>query len=365
MFTRSNTKKIKVGNITIGGSDTVIIQSMCNIPSYDYKKIIKQILQLEDAGCELVRITINDEEAARNIDKIKDKIHIPLVADIHFDYHLAIIAMYKGIDKIRINPGNIGDEDKIKLVVSLANTKNIPIRIGVNSGSLEKDILRKYDYRITPEGLFESAKKHVEILERFDFHNIIVSIKSSDVLIAKRAYELFAENYEYPLHIGITESGTLKDGNIKSSLGLGLILNKGIGDTMRVSLTADPVEEIYTAKKILQELKMYNKGYELISCPTCGRTEINIIKISNLLNEELNKLFTNEITNKQNRIYKVACMGCVVNGPGEAKECDIGIAGGKKEAVLFKKGKIIRKIPENEILDVLKEEIILDLSRLK
>ena len=365
MFTRTNTKKIKVGNITIGGDNSVKIQSMCNIPSYDYKRIIKQILQLEEVGCDLVRIAVNDEEAAKTIDKIKEKISIPLVADIHFDYNLALMAMYRGIDKIRINPGNIGDEEKIKLVVNLASNKNIPIRIGVNSGSLEKDILRKHDYIITPEGLFESAKKHVEILEKYDFHNIIVSIKSSDVLMAKKAYELFAENYDYPLHIGITESGTLKDGNIKSSLGLGLLLNEGIGDTMRVSLTADPVEEIYTAKKILQELKMYNKGYELISCPTCGRTEIDIIKLSNCLNEELTKIFTNEVTNKQNRIYKVACMGCVVNGPGEAKECDIGIAGGKKEAILFKKGKIIKKIPEHEILNVLKEEILLDLSRLK
>lgn len=365
MFTRSNTKQIKVGNITIGGNNNVIIQSMCNMPTHDYRKVIKLILQLEDAGCELIRIAVNDEDAARNIDRIKNKIHIPLVADIHFDYKLAIMAMYRGIDKIRINPGNIGDEDKIKLVVNLANSKNIPIRIGVNSGSLEKDILRKHDYVINAEGLFESAKKHVEILEKYDFHNIIVSIKSSDVLMAKKAYELFAENYDYPLHIGITESGTLKDGNIKSSLGLGLLLNEGIGDTMRVSLTADPVEEIYTAKKILQELKLYDKGFELISCPTCGRTEINIIKIANVLNDELNKIFNNEILNKQNRIYKVACMGCVVNGPGEAKECDIGIAGGKKEAVLFKKGKIIKKVPENEIITVLKEEILLDLSRLK
>ena len=365
MFTRSNTKKIKVGNITIGGDNSVKIQSMCNIPTSDYRKVIKQILQLEETGCELVRIAVNDEEAALNIDRIKNKINIPLVADIHFDYKLALMAMYRGIDKIRINPGNIGDEDKIKLVVSLATNKNIPIRIGVNSGSLEKDILRKHDYIVTPEGLFESAKKHIEILEKYDFHNIIVSIKSSDVLMAKKAYEIFAENYDYPLHIGITEAGTLKDGNIKSSLGLGLLLNEGIGDTMRVSLTAEPVEEIYTAKKILQELKMYNKGYELISCPTCGRTEINIIKLANILNDELTKIFTKDITNKQNRIYKVACMGCIVNGPGEAKECDIGIAGGKKEAILFKKGKIIKKLAENEIIDVLKEEILLDLSRIK
>ena len=365
MFTRSNTKKINVGNITIGGDNSVKIQSMCNIPTYDYRKVIKQILQLEEAGCDLVRIAVNDEAAVLNIDRIKDKIHIPLVADIHYDYKLALMAMYKGIDKIRINPGNIGDEDKIKLVVSLASNKNIPIRIGVNSGSLDKDILRKHDYIVTPEGLFESAKKHIEILEKYDFHNIIVSIKSSDVLMAKKAYEIFAENYDYPLHIGITEAGTLKDGNIKSSLGLGLLLNEGIGDTMRVSLTADPVEEIYTAKKILQELKMYNKGYELISCPTCGRTEINIIKLANILNDELTKIFTKDITSKQNRIYKVACMGCVVNGPGEAKECDIGIAGGKKEAILFKKGKIIKKIPENEIINILKEEILLDLSRIK
>ena len=365
MYTRLNTKPIKVGNIVIGGSDKVVIQSMCNIPTYDHKRIVKQILQLEEAGCEMVRIAINDEEAAKTIDKIKEKINIPLVADIHFDYNLAIMSIYRGIDKIRINPGNIGDEDKIRLVVNLAKNKNIPIRIGVNSGSLDKDILRKHNFLVTPEGLFESAKKHINILEKYEFYNTIVSIKSSDVLIAKKAYELFAENYNYPLHIGITESGTVKDGNIKSSLGLGLILNQGIGDTMRVSLTADPIEEIYTAKKILQELKLYNKGYELISCPTCGRTEINIIRISNELNNELATIFNKEVMNKQNNVYKVACMGCVVNGPGEAKECDIGIAGGKKEAVLFKKGKIIKKIPENEILSVLKDEILLDISRLK
>lgn len=365
MYTRINTKQVKVGNIVIGGSDKVIIQSMCNIPTYDHKKIIKQILQLEDAGCEMVRIAINDEEAAKKIDKIKEKINIPLVADIHFDYNLAIMSIYRGIDKIRINPGNIGDVDKIRLVVNLAKNKNIPIRIGVNSGSLDKDILRKHNFMITPEALYESAKKHIDILEKYEFYNTIVSIKSSDVLMAKKAYELFAENYNYPLHIGITEAGTIKDGNIKSSLGLGLLLNEGIGDTMRVSLTADPVEEIYTAKKILQELKLYNKGYELISCPTCGRTEINIIKISNDLNDLLSTIFNKDVMSKQKNVYKVACMGCVVNGPGEAKECDIGIAGGKKEAVVFKKGKIIMKIPENEILSVLKNEILLDINRLK
>lgn len=357
MYKRTETKKVKVGSITIGGKNNVVIQSMCNTKTSDYKNTIKQIKELETAGCELVRVTVPDIDSANAIDKIKSKISIPLVADIHFDYKLALMAIERGIDKVRINPGNIGDDEKIKEVVKLAKKKKVPIRIGVNSGSLERDILKKYHNKVTSKGLFLSAKKHIDILEKNDFYNTIVSIKASDILMAKEAYELFAEKYNYPLHIGITEAGTLTDGNIKSSLGIGLILNEGIGDTMRVSLTADPIHEIYSAKKILQELKLYNKGYELISCPTCGRTEINIIALANKLNIELNKIFTNDIIKKQKRLYKVALMGCVVNGPGEAKGCDIGIAGGKKEGVLFKKGKIIRKIKENEIIRVLINEI--------
>lgn len=363
MYKRTDTKKIKVGNITIGGKNSVVIQSMCNTKTSDYKGTINQIKKLESVGCELVRVTVPDIDSAYAIDKIKSKINIPLVADIHFDYKLALMAIERGIDKVRINPGNIGDDDKIKEVVKLAKKKKVPIRIGVNSGSLEKDILKKYHNKVTSKGLFLSAKKNIDILEKNDFYDTIVSIKASDVIMAKEAYELFANEYKYPLHIGITESGTLNDGNIKSSLGIGLILNEGIGDTMRVSLTADPIDEIYTAKKILQELKLYNKGYELISCPTCGRTEINIIALANKMNIELNKIFTNDIIKKQNRLYKVALMGCIVNGPGEAKGCDIGIAGGKKEAVLFKKGKIIRKIKENDIIRVLINEIKNDFRR--
>ena len=363
MFKREKTKKIKVGNISIGHSKNVIIQSMCNTKTYDVKNTVKQIKELESVGCEIIRVSVPDEKSAIAIEKIKNYINIPLVADIHFDYKLALMSIDRGIDKIRINPGNIGDIDNIKKVVDACKKKHIPIRIGVNSGSLSKRILAKYDGKVTSKGLFESAKENIKLLEKYNFHDIVVSIKSSNVIMAIEAYNLFAKIYDYPLHIGITEAGTVKSGNIKSSVGLSILLYQGIGDTMRVSLTGDPTQEIWTAKKILENLGLRNGGIDIVSCPTCARTNIDIVNIAEKVEEELsNKKYETMLKKTKRNNYKVAIMGCAVNGPGEAKEADIGIAGGNGEAVLFKKGVIIKKFKENNIIKELLVEIKKDLN---
>ena len=363
MRKRTETKKIKVGKVSIGHKNDCVIQSMCNTKTFDAKNTIKQILELEEAGCEIVRVSVPDEESAKAIEVIKNNIHIPLVADIHFDYKLALMSIERGIDKIRINPGNIGDDDKIKQVVKACKKNHIPIRIGVNSGSLNKKILSKYNGKVTAKGLVESAISNIKLLEKNNFYNTIVSIKSSNVLMAIEAYKLFAKKYDYPLHIGITEAGTINAGNIKSSVGLGVLLYEGLGDTIRVSLTGNPVNEIYTAKKILESLDIRKGGIELVSCPTCARTNINIEEIAGKIEENIDsKQFLELLNRSKKKKYKVAVMGCVVNGPGESKEADIGIAGGIGEAVLFKKGKIVKKIDENNIVNFLLEEIKKDLS---
>ena len=348
MFTRLDTKKIKVGNITIGGKNDVVIQSMCNTKSEDSDATIKQILELEKAGCELVRITIPNEESACNIEKIKQHIHIPLVADIHFDYKLAIMSAERGIDKIRINPGNIGDESKVKQVIDICKKKNIPIRVGVNSGSVSKDIINKNGGKITDDAIIESLDNEIQILEKYDFNDIVISVKSSNVLSTINCYKKVAEKYNYPLHIGITEAGTIFSGTIKSSVGLGILINDGLGDTMRVSLSDNPVNEIKVAKNILKSLGLRKEGIEIISCPTCGRTNIDIVKLANNIEEKIDKLLLDGKIDK-NLNLKVAIMGCAVNGPGEAKEADIGIAGGNGEGLLFKKGEIIKKVKEKEL----------------
>ena len=344
---RDNTKVIRIGDKVIGGGNPVLIQSMTNTKTEDVKATIEQIHRLEAAGCEIIRCTVPTREAALALKEIKSNISIPLVADIHFDYNMAIMAMENGADKIRINPGNIGGQDKIRMVVDCAKERNIPIRVGVNSGSLEKEIIEKYG-RVTAEGIVESAIDKVRIIEQFNYDNIVVSIKSSDVLMCVKAHELLAKDCIYPLHVGITESGTVFSGNIKSSVGLGIILNQGIGDTIRVSLTGDPVEEIKTAKLILKTLGLRKGGIEVVSCPTCGRTQIDLIGLAGKV-EELVQNYDLDI--------KVAVMGCVVNGPGEAKEADLGIAGGIGEGLLIKKGEIIKKVPEAELLNSLKEEL--------
>ncbi|AMJ41153.1 4-hydroxy-3-methylbut-2-en-1-yl diphosphate synthase [[Clostridium] propionicum DSM 1682] len=344
---RKMTREVQVGNVKIGGGNPIIIQSMCNTDTRDVAATVKQILQMEEAGCELVRVAILDMEAANAVEEIKKHIHIPLVADIHFDYKLALRVMELGIDKVRINPGNIGEESRIRQVVEKAKKKDIPIRIGVNSGSLEKDLIEKYG-GVTPQGLVESALRHVRILEKYDFHNIIVSIKASDVPFSLEAYSLLSQSIDYPIHVGITEAGTVYSGTIKSAVGIGAILAAGIGDTLRVSLTGDPIEEIRAAKEILKSLGLRKFGIELISCPTCGRTQIDLISIAN----EVERLCRGIDKN-----LKVAVMGCVVNGPGEAREADVGIAGGKGEGLLFKKGEIIKKVKEHELVSALMEEI--------
>ena len=340
-------REVKVGNVVVGGEYGVSIQSMTNTDTRDVEKTVLQILRLEDAGCEIIRCAVPDEEAADAIGKIKKQIHIPLVCDIHFDYKLALMCMQNGADKIRINPGNIGSQERVKAVVDMAKDKNIPIRIGVNGGSLEKDILKKYSHP-TPDALIESAMRHVEILDRFDFHNVILSIKTSDVKKTIEVYEKLDKICDIPLHVGVTESGTLRGGLIKSSVGIGSLLAKGIGNTIRVSLTADPVEEIYAAKDILKVLGIKNSGAKLISCPTCGRTRIDLIKIANEVEERLKNV---------NKDITVAVMGCAVNGPGEAREADIGIAGGNGEGLIFIKGEIVKKVKEDRIIDELMNEI--------
>jgi (E)-4-hydroxy-3-methylbut-2-enyl-diphosphate synthase len=321
---------------------------MTNTRTDDIKATVNQIQRLTEAGCEIVRCTVPDETSAKALKEIKKEISIPLVADIHFDYRMAILAMENGADKIRINPGNIGSHDRIKAVVDCAKERNIPIRVGVNSGSLEKEILAKYDGHVTADGIVESAMDKVRIIEELNYDNIVVSIKSSDVMMCVKAHELIAKECNYPLHVGITESGTLYSGNIKSSVGLGIILNMGIGDTIRVSLTGDPVEEIRTAKLILKTLGLRKGGIEVVSCPTCGRTKIDLISLADKV-EHMVASYPLDI--------KVAVMGCVVNGPGEAREADLGIAGGDGEGLLIKKGEIIRKVPENMLLSALKEEL--------
>ena len=344
---RNNTKVIQIGNKVIGGGNPILIQSMTNTATQDVKATIEQIHRLENAGCDIVRCTVPDETAAKALRTIRDNISIPLVADIHFDYRMAIMSMENGADKIRINPGNIGSIDKIRAVVDCAKERNIPIRVGVNSGSLEKHIIDKYG-RVTAEGIVESALDKVRIIEDAGYDNLVVSIKSSDVLMCAKAHELLALECNYPLHVGITESGTLYSGNIKSAIGLGIILNQGIGDTIRVSLTGDPVEEIRSAKLILRTLGLRTGGIEVVSCPTCGRTKIDLISLANQVEQ---------MVQNYNLNIKVAVMGCVVNGPGEAKEADIGIAGGEGEGLLIRKGEIIRKVPESELLDALRQEI--------
>lgn len=347
-MTRNETKVISIGNVKIGGGNPVAIQSMTNTRTEDVEATVKQILALEKAGCEIIRCAVPTMEAAEALKEIKKQIHIPLVADIHFDYRLAIAAIENGADKIRINPGNIGSEDRVRAVVEKAKEYNVPIRVGVNSGSLEKELVEKY-HGVTAEGIVESALDKIRMIENMGYDNLVVSIKSSDVLMCVRAHELIAKECPYPLHVGITESGTIASGNIKSSVGLGIILYQELGDTIRVSLTGDPVEEIKSAKLILKTLGLRKGGIEVVSCPTCGRTKIDLIGLANKVETM--------VTEFPHLDIKVAVMGCVVNGPGEAKEADIGIAGGIGEGLLIKKGEIIKKVKEEELLLVLREEL--------
>lgn len=345
---RELTKEIRIGDRVIGGSYPILIQSMTNTKTQDVDATVEQILRLEDAGCEIVRCTVPDMEAAKAIGEIKKRIHIPLVADIHFDYRLAIAAMENGADKIRINPGNIGSDERVRAVVEKAKEYHVPIRVGVNSGSLEKKYIEKYN-GVTAEGLVESALEKVAMIEQFGYDQLVISIKSSDVMMCVKAHELIADKTPYPLHVGITEAGTIISGNIKSSIGLALILNQGIGNTIRVSLTGDPVEEIRSAKIILKTLGIRKGGAEIVSCPTCGRTQIDLIGLANKVETMVQDIPLD---------IKVAVMGCVVNGPGEAKEADIGIAGGVGVGLLIKHGEIIKKVPEDQLLDTLREELL-------
>ena len=344
---REQTKIIQIGNCPIGGGSPVAIQSMTNTKTEDVQATVSQILELEEAGCDIIRCAVPTMEAAGALAEIKKQIHIPLVADIHFDYRLAIAAIENGADKIRINPGNIGSAERIRAVVDAAKERNIPIRVGVNSGSLEKEIIEKYG-KVTAEGLVESALAQVRLIEEMGYDNLVISIKSSDVMMCIKAHELIARQTKYPLHVGVTESGSLLAGNIKSAIGLGNILYQGIGDTIRVSLTGPPVEEVRSAKLILKTLGLRRGGVTVVSCPTCGRTQIDLIGLA----AKVEKL-----VEKMDLTIKVAVMGCVVNGPGEAREADLGIAGGKGEGLLIRKGEVIRKVPEENLLDALKEEL--------
>ncbi len=344
---RSKTRTVSIGNIHIGSDHPISIQSMCNTDTRNITETVKQILRLEDAGCEIIRVAVPDMEAANAITEIKKQIHIPLVADIHFDYRLALTSIENGVDKLRINPGNIGGKERVREVVKAAKERKIPIRIGVNAGSLEKELLNKYG-GINHKALVESALKHVQILEELDFHDIVISIKASNILLSLNAYEELSNKVEYPLHVGITEAGTLRGGTIKSAVGIGAILSRGIGDTIRVSLTGDPVEEVICAKEILKTLELRKFGVEFISCPTCGRTQIDLISLANEVEKKCANL---------NKNIKIAVMGCAVNGPGEAREADIGIAGGKGIGLIFKKGEIIKTVPEDKLLEALLEEI--------
>lgn len=344
---REHTKIVSIGNRMIGGGNPVLIQSMTNTRTEDVKATVEQIHRLEAAGCEIIRCTVPTQEAAVAVKEIKKQISIPLVADIHFDYKMAIAAIKNGADKIRINPGNIGGPDQVRAVVEAARERNIPIRVGVNSGSLERPLVEKYG-GVTAEGIVESALEKVGIIEALGYENLVISIKSSDVLMCVRAHELLAERTDYPLHVGITEAGTVQSGNIKSAIGLGLILHQGIGDTVRVSLTGNPVEEVRSARLILRTLGLRKGGVEVVSCPTCGRTRIDLISLA----DKVEKLVEDYPLN-----IKVAVMGCAVNGPGEAREADLGLAGGLGEGLLFKKGEILRKVPEEKLLEALKEEL--------
>jgi (E)-4-hydroxy-3-methylbut-2-enyl-diphosphate synthase len=345
---RMGTKAIHIGEKVIGGGNPILIQSMTNTPTENVAATVEQIHRLEKAGCEIIRCTVPTMEAAAALREIKKQISIPLVADIHFDYKMAVAAIENGADKIRINPGNIGGKDKVASVVKAARERDIPIRVGVNSGSLEKDLIEKYG-GVTAEGIVESALDKVRMIEDLDYDKLVISIKSSDVMMCIRAHEILAQQTNYPLHVGITESGTLLSGNIKSGIGLGVILYQGIGDTIRVSLTGDPVEEIKSAKLILRTLGLRKGGIEVVSCPTCGRTKIDLIGLANQVEQMVADIPLE---------LKVAVMGCAVNGPGEAKEADIGIAGGIGEGLLIKKGKIIKKVPEDELLSALREELL-------
>ena len=345
---RRDTRKVMVGNVQIGGQNKVVIQSMCNTKTKDVDATVKQILDLEKVGCEIIRVACLDMEDAKAIKSIKEKIHIPIVADIHFDYKIALEAIESGVDKVRINPGNIGSEEKVKAVVDKCKEKHIPIRIGVNAGSLEKDLLEKYG-KPTAEAMIESARRHVEILEKLNFKDYLISLKASNLDLCIKSYELASKEFDCPLHLGITEAGTEFSGTIKSSIGLGVMLREGIGDTVRVSLSDDPVKEIKVAKEILKDCNLYKKTPTLIACPTCGRTQIDLIPIAKEV-EEFLQTIESDIT--------VAVMGCVVNGPGEAREADIGIAGGINEGMLFKKGRTIKKVPQEKIVETLKEEIL-------
>ena len=345
---RERTKTVQIGKVAIGGGNPVAIQSMCNTKTEDVKATVEQILRLEQAGCEIIRVAVPTMEAAEALEEIKSRIHIPLVADIHFDYRLAIAAMDHGADKIRINPGNIGSADRVRAVVDRAKRDSIPIRVGVNSGSLEKELLAKYG-GVTAEGLVESALQKVDMIEKMGYDNLVISIKSSDVMMCVKAHQLIAERTNYPLHVGITEAGTVFSGNIKSAVGLGIILSQGIGDTIRVSLTGDPVEEIKSAKLILKTLGLRKGGIEVVSCPTCGRTRIDLISLANQVETMAAEFDELDV--------KVAVMGCVVNGPGEAREADVGIAGGIGEGLLIRKGQVVRKVPEEELLTVLRREL--------
>lgn len=343
-----DTREVRIGNRVIGGGNPVLIQSMTNTKTEDVQATVAQIKRLTAAGCEIIRCAVPTMEAAKALGEIKRQIEIPLVADIHFDYKLAIAAMENGADKIRINPGNIGSKERIRAVVDVAKERNIPIRVGVNSGSLEKELVAKY-HGVTAEGLVESALDKVHLIEENGYDNLVISIKSSDVMMCVHAHELIAKKTDYPLHVGITEAGTITSGNIKSAIGLGLILNQGIGDTIRVSLTGDPLEEIKSAKLILRTLGLRKGGIEVVSCPTCGRTQINLIALANRVEDMVADIPLD---------IKVAVMGCVVNGPGEAREADIGIAGGIGEGLLIKHGEIVKKLPEEELLDALRNELL-------
>lgn len=348
MYTNKTTKKIKIGNISIGGGSPVAVQSMLSVPAHDIEGNVKQALALEEAGCEIVRVSVPDKETLKTVEALKKNLNIPLVADIHFDWKLAVESVYAGVDKVRINPGNIGDDSHVKKVADVCREHNVPIRIGVNSGSLEKNILAKYGSP-TPEAMVESGLYHISLLEKFDFTDIVLSLKSSDTKRMYNAYTLAAERYPYPLHLGVTEAGTENMGVIKSAAGIGGLLLRNIGDTIRISLTDDPVKEVEAANKLLKAIGLKNGGIKFVSCPTCGRTSIDLIGIAKAAEERLKNV---------NKDITVAIMGCVVNGPGEAKEADIGIAGGKGCGVLFKNGEILKNnIPEEKLLDVLVEEI--------
>ena len=347
MIERRKTRQLHVGSVAVGGDAPIAVQSMTNTHTDDAAATLEQIQRLTDAGCDIIRCAVPTMEAAKALSQIKKQIHIPLVADIHFDYRLAIAAMENGADKIRINPGNIGSKERIQAVVDTAKERNIPIRVGVNSGSLEKELVEKY-HGVTAEGLVESALDKVHIIEEMGYDNLVISIKSSDVLMCARAHELIAEKTQYPLHVGITEAGTLYSGNIKSAIGLGIILYQGIGDTIRVSLTGAPLEEVKSAKRILKTLGLRKGGVEVVSCPTCGRTKIDLIGLANQVETMVQDIPLD---------IKVAVMGCVVNGPGEAKEADIGIAGGVGEGLIIKHGEIYKKVPEAELLPALRYEL--------